>query len=158
MFKKIKMLLYDKGYVKPKTIFDKLDYLKWKGIEPYDTYISAVNIQSVASDITKYNIELAELLEQNYLEDYVVVKSITRDSYYDINIIGWFSDNGRYISNVNYEYNLWLDQCRNILKYYYAIKDNHSDYIAHGNSIKIQPYIINIERIVNILLETTLKR
>ena len=154
MFKKIKYILYRKGYLSLNSISDKIDYLKTININPYNSKYMRVNMISIERDIVTYTHVFDMLLREDFVHSRVNVKKITENVLHNTTLIHWFSNNGHYVDNINELFSIWLTYAQELVNMYDASRYNSTNAVMVGNSIKIQPYIINIENIVDTILET----
>jgi len=156
MLKKIKMLLFGKKLAKPKNYIEKIDYLLLNKLDYFTEDTMRLTLSTLEDDIYKYVRYLSLLVKSDFINSYVNVKNVNNNTLKEISVARWFSNNGT-IENTDEVYQEWLRHSKELLKIYYVISKDMSNHTTYGNAIKIQPYIINIERIVDILLSLEIK-
>jgi hypothetical protein len=152
MFRLFKIYLHKYGIKELTDILDILEYIKKYKIDPYRAH-NQVYIETVTGNIISYTKELKNINNTNLIENYVTVKPITMDSLVYISLDQWFTDGVHMVDDAQDAYLKWIDEVIIILtEYQLLLKNPHTGKIS-GNSIKIRPYIINIEKIVGIIFK-----
>jgi len=149
---KIKLLLYQSGIYKPKTVEDKLSIIL--NLELDINKIKNLNISVVTDSIIKYTEELNEIIEHDNINIFNRnVKIISPSIITNVTISEWFSLDNRIIDLDNKFLTDWLLSSIKIIKLYKLLSHDMKENTMYNNSMKIKPYIINIENIVdNIIL------
>lgn len=150
MIKRLKCVLYEKGYMKPNEFIDKIVYLKYTKLNPYK--LPAYRIKSIESDIIDYVNTLATFLEINTYTELLPVKVVTEDTVQNMNIHSWFTNNNHIIDDVDSTLDTWFDLIIEIHAIFIQCTNNVSNTVSQRNSILLRPYIINIESIIDVLL------
>lgn len=151
MWDKIKFTLYELGWLEPITMKNKIHYLIYLGLGKINK--DNIHIHSLEKDIVIYAHTLDKLIQQNFMINRVTVKPITQDSVVDMQMKYWLTNNKHLLDNTEEVYKEWLLLALKIHMVYQLCKPMVSNLTAQGNSRLIQPYIINIESIVKVLLE-----
>lgn len=152
MFRQIRMHLYRFGIIELTDILDILEYIKRYNIDPYELH-KRVSINTVTNNIVDYTNEIRKINKTNLIEEYVIVKPITMNNVIDVTLDKWFSDGTYMVKDTNLAYQEWLDEVTIIITENMLMSKNIHNGKLGGNSIKIRPYIINIEKIVGIIFK-----
>jgi len=146
------MHLYRFGIIKLTDILDILEYIKRYKVDPYKSH-NEVTIETVTNNIVDYTNEIKKINDTDLIEEYVIVKPITMNHLVNITLDQWFSDGTYMLNDVNLSYQEWLYEITVIITEDRIAKKNIHNGKLGGNSIKIRPYIINIEKIVGTIFK-----
>lgn len=151
MFKYIKRFLYRRGYLKFKNLKNKIEYLLL--IDNYDFYkMKNINIKSIENNILLYTNILKEYNQNNIREVNLNTKDISIPRLDNIGVHEWFSNNGYFIENQKEYIVDWLENVLILYDNYLLAKKEHDNKYCRHNSFRLQPYIINIELIVDAII------
>jgi len=150
MFTDIIMYLYDKEYLKLKSITDKIDYIKYKNISIYNTDFIHSVFNMPNEDIVKDIEYLDNILACDYFEYQNIMDNYNLKRRYGSS---WLCDNGYMVNNVDELFIEWLDKYKSI----YMLYDNYSNDLtsgkAYSNFIRMKTYIINTEYVIDTILK-----
>jgi len=152
MLRVVRIFLHRCGIKELTNTLDILEYIKRYKLDPYEIHNEVV-IDVVTNNIVDYTKELKDINNINLLEEYAIVKPITMNSVESLALDHWFSDGVYMVSDVNIAYREWLNEVTIIMTEFELMKANINTGKLNGNSIKIRPYIINIEKIVGIIFK-----
>jgi len=150
MINTIKCALYKKGYAKPKELMDKIIYLKYLKIKPYNMRL--VKIRTIELDIIDYINIMNMFIGINIYEKMLDVKPITEDTPITMSIHSWLTNNGHILDDIDRVLDDWLNTSLTLLSLFKQCDDNVGNITLQRNSILLRPYIINIESIVDAIL------
>lgn len=152
ILKYIRFILYELKIIKLYLLTDKIEYLLVKNISIYDNdNISNALGKFISKDIISF---IAELSEHNNFDIYnkrAIVKPISSDRLHIKTYLKWCTENDRLLSNENVIIHTFLKESLVFIIRYNDISKNLENNIGYSNSIKLKPYIINIEMIINTL-------
>jgi len=156
IFKKI---FYYKECYNCKTLIDKLKCIDRNiKIEPYSDNYNSLRIRSLELNVFDY-IDVMNDIIKGLDNDSVNIKRVTENSIKDLRFNLWFTDSSMKI--ITEPENLWKKYSSTALelakRYEYLTKDM-SRTKEYGISIKLRPYIINIEDIVDVLIENQIEK
>lgn len=149
LLSKVKLLLYKYKLLKTNDLYSKLDYIKLSNFSIYNSDYKGVHLPFISKDIIKYIDELKYINNYNINISYIKVKAINNDTFSDISIMRWMTDDSKILKNDIAILKLWCEESEKIFRRYDIISKDPNNHVAYSNSIKIKPYIINIEYIVD---------
>ena len=152
MLRVVRIFLHRCGIKELTDTLDILEYIKRYNIDPYKTHNEVV-IEVVTDNIVDYTKELNKINNTDLLEEYVAVKRITPNIVKSLTLDHWFSDGVYMVGDTNIAYQEWLNEVTIIMTEFELMQANINTGKLNGNSIKIRPYIINIEKIVGIIFK-----
>lgn len=154
MFKKIKFLLFKKGYLKLDTIEKKIKFII-TNIEKVNLYSSSyrnIYCDFLEKDILDY-IEVLKIIVRSPLDTKIItVKSITESSYISTSFSYWYSNKGDMLDNKEY-INTWLTLSLGFIEWCEEAKKNFNNTNSINNYRKLSPYYNNINNIIENMLE-----
>lgn len=131
-------------------------FFKEKVIYSYDKLIKDfVSVDIVLPDIITYNKNINKILtNNNLLEDteYKFIPKISNETIKNTVIYCWCTDNGKKLEDVNKEIQLFLSLSEELIKQFNTLKRlKQNDNLFKFNIRQLQPYIINLENIREVL-------
>lgn len=158
ILKIIKLLLYKCNIYKLSTIYDKIEYIKLLELRPHAQHNNFITIQSIHSDLYDYIVVLSNILSKDMSKDRLVIKDIVRNDIQHIPLSRWLTKKGTIASDAHDNLIAWLDLAHELnTKYEYNIKNNYN-VVMQNNSKKLQPYIINVETIIQSIVDNYIRR
>jgi len=152
MFKKFISFLYKVGILKLTTIEDKIKYLLIFDIDMYNNKYKSIIGTFIEEDIVRYIEQLNYVNNYDIYGSYIVIKKIDNDSLYRKSYSRWCSNKGNIIYDSEDKVKVVLTSMLTFIKLYNSIKKDMNLNIAYSNHLKIKPYYINIENIINDML------
>ena len=154
----LKRIFYNKECYNCNNTIDKINCIKKKlDVKPYELEYMDLEIKTLEINITDYintiNDTLISIDNRN-----LNIKKITENNVSKITFGKWFTNSRMSIINDTDE--LWFEFLNKILLlnvFYNKYKNSLDKPIEHALSIKIRPYIINLEHIVNTIIENQIK-
>ena len=158
IFKLIKLLLYKYNIYKLNTIYDKIKYIKLLELQPHAQYNNFIIIPSLHNNLYDYVLVLSNILSKDMTKDRLVIKDIVRNDIRNVALSRWFTNKGSITTDSRDKLITWLDLVYDLnYKYDYNIKNNYN-VIMQNNSKKLQPYIINVETIIESIVDNYIRR
>lgn len=154
LLNKIKLLLYDLKIKKIVTILDKIDYLLLCDISLYDEPYRYIILNSLETDIYTYKAELKRINTYNLLSAYFPYTPKSSTEYVRTQAYLWMSSGGKIIDNPNYMLFEFLSEARTFIYNHEMYCKDFSNNYGYSNSIKLKPYIINLDYIINNLVDS----
>ena len=148
------MLNFIKTLFKPKldTLPKKIKFLKSKKFDIYKTGLANREQLFIETAIEEYMDVMSKVIASNIAHERVEVKSISQHKIGRQPYSKWLSPDNYIVYDANERLHKWL----NIAEEFYYVVDiglnDRTSGIHYSNSRKLQPYIINIEGIVDDLL------
>jgi len=135
---------------KKKTLKEKIEYLKTIDIDPYNKvfYITTFN-----NNIIDYIEDLEFILNSDLENTYPRFKKITPINIKQIYIMYFFSNNESFLTEPKLTFNKWLDLILDVIEIYEIAKSSIGKGYLYSNSLKIKPYILDIENIINTIYD-----
>ena len=148
------MFKYLKTLFKPKldTLPKKLKFLKTKKFDIYKTILANREQLFIETTIEDYIYVMNKVITSNIAHERIEVKSISEHKIGRQPYSKWLSPNNYIVYDANERLHKWLNTAE---EFYYIIDiglNDRTSGIHYSNSRKLQPYIINIEGIVDDLL------
>ena len=148
------MFKYLKTLFKPKldTLPKKLKFLKTKKFDIYKTILANREQLFIETTIEDYIYVMNKVITSNIVHERIEVKSISEHKIGRQPYSKWLSPNNYIVYDANERLHKWLNTAE---EFYYIIDiglNDRTSGIHYSNSRKLQPYIINIEGIVDDLL------
>lgn len=153
MFSFFKKFFYKKECYACKTLIEKITCVREHLlIDPYSKEYRSLKLKFIHANIEDTINELKALKNSMEIGSYIIPKiaEINVKEYY---ISKWFTDNEKNIlSNTEVTWKEYLDLYIWLITWY---NENSTDLTksTYGVSLKIKPYIINIDIVVNALIE-----
>lgn len=135
-----------------KTLVEKIDYLLKVKLEPYNMKFITNRNYFLEKNINTYRGVIEHLLTLDYINTKVTIRPIVEGTHPYMTYGLWFSPNNEILDTTPNDIYLWLKTVRKYVILYESIYKDYNNHIAMINSIKIKPYIINIESIVEDML------
>jgi len=150
----IRGLFYYKECENKKDLLAKLNCIKKnKVVKPYDSEFSNIELNVIDETITHYKNYLQYKIDSD-LSVRQQIKPMTESGLHTVNLANWFSDERGYmLDNAPDAWVEFLDTAIDFALWYYLASKNPNDIITYGNSIKLRPYIINLESIADAIIE-----
>lgn len=154
MFKKIKYILYKKGYLKLDTLDKKIDFILMfiNNINMYSIFYRNKHIDFLEKDILEYINKIKYLLMQGLETKILSINNITESSYINTSFSFWYSNN-KSILDTNNELIEWLNLVKDFGNWCSSAKSNFNNTYVSVNYRKLSPYYLNITNIVDSILE-----
>ena len=151
MIQYIKYKLYRLKLYKPIALLDKIHIAQHMDIFIYNSYLTNMRIDSIENNIVTYIDVIKKYKNYDLVNEYVPIHTTTntRATIYSL----WYtdSDNNLLDSSV---ITTWLKEAEIFCNIYNTCKNAiGADTKQYSNSVKLQPYIINIEAILDGMLE-----
>ena len=148
------MFKYLKTLFKPKldTLPKKIKFLKTKKFDIYKTILANREQLFIETTIEDYIDVMDKVITSNIAHERIEVKSISEHKIGRQPYSKWLSPNNYIVYDANERLHKWLNTAE---EFYYIIDiglNDRTSSIHYSNSRKLQPYIINIESIVDDLL------
>lgn len=148
------MFKYLKTLFKPKldTLPKKIKFLKTKKFDIYKTILANREQLFIETTIEDYIDVMNKVITSNIAHERIEVKSISEHKIGRQPYSKWLSPNNYIVYDANERLHKWLNTAE---EFYYIIDiglNDRTSGIHYSNSRKLQPYIINIESIVDDLL------
>jgi len=155
MFKKIKKILLQIGFLKLDTLEKKIDYLidNLDKIDLYKGTYRSKYCMFIEKDILIYTKSLSEINKFEIDTKYITVKKITENSLSNVTFLKWCSDNNRVIEDRALVIKNFLLECKDFITLFKIASSSINSNILYSNSLKIKPYYYNIEIIIDNILE-----
>jgi hypothetical protein len=144
----IKLKLFRMGFYKINTFEEKIKFLLESKIDLYEAFFRSKYGIFICKDIKEYIIDLDDIDKFELKDTYYPYKNITNDTLFNKTYNKWATDDGRFIDQVE-EFKLWLTLAKSVHNKLTIGAKLPTMNIYYNNSLKLKPYIINIENIVN---------
>lgn len=132
----------------------RIKYLLKKKINIYNNPKGRIPIECIETDIIAFTEALKNINEFPIFENYLEIKRITENSLKHMTLLAWCTINKRLLTDESKYINMMLIEADKLYSLYQYIQNKPTLDTAYSNSIKIKPYIINIIRLVDNLIET----
>jgi len=152
MIRYIKLIFYLLGMYTPTSLIDKIYILRHRSINMYTTTISNKRVTSIEKDIVTYNYILDKYNQEDMVTRYIKIPNMRNNTITTYS--RWYSDSNNNMLT-DYELYNWLTISEIFVLRFMLYNSEVGEGIAYSNSIKLQPYIINIENIVDDILKYT---
>lgn len=144
-----RLLLYNLGIIKLNTLKNKLEYLSYKGFNPYADNLINLQLDLIGNNIIEYCDVLEIILKDNLLE-----KTLDYNFNYttkEVSLGIWCSDNKKYIPDIDIIINRFLELAIKVNNHYVLLTNNKNKFLGKPlyNAKKIHPHIINIEKVIS---------
>ncbi len=132
-------------------------FFKEKKVYSYDVLIRdhKTIIEIVLQDIVTYNKNIEKILNNNNLledTDYKFIPKINAETTRTNMLYSWCTDHGRRLDDVNKEIYKFLNLSDELIKQFNTMKKlKQNDNLFKFNIRQLQPYIINLENIREVL-------
>lgn len=132
-------------------------FFKEKKVYSYDVLIRdhKTIIEIVLQDIVTYNKNIEKILNNNNLledTDYKFIPKINAETTRTNMLYSWCTDHGRRLDDVNKEIYKFLSLSDELIKQFNTMKKlKQNDNLFKFNIRQLQPYIINLENIREVL-------
>lgn len=132
-------------------------FFKEKKVYSYDVLIRdhKAIIEIVLQDIVTYNKNIEKILNNNNLledTDYKFIPKINAETTRTNMLYSWCTDHGRRLDDVNKEIYRFLKLSDELIKQFNTMKKlKQNDNLFKFNIRQLQPYIINLENIREVL-------
>jgi hypothetical protein len=133
----------------------RIKYLLKKKINVYNNPKSRIHIECIETDIIAFTEAIKKINEFPIFDSYLEIKRITENSIKHKTMLEWCTKNRYLLTDESKYINNMLIEAEKLYNLYQYIQNKPTLDIAYSNSIKIKPYIINIIRLVDNLIETT---
>lgn len=146
MFKKIKFILYNLGIIDLNKIDDMVAYLLNNEVNMHNANILELKLVTVRKDIIEYIELIDKLIKQNILDVYLDRRYLTIN-YDRIFYYSWYTDNSTILTG-DTMFKVFLSSYIELKQLHTEAKLKLGEGVGYSNSIKLEPYIINIENII----------
>lgn len=132
-------------------------FFKEKKVYSYDVLIRdhKAIVEIVLEDIVTYNKNIEKILNNNNLledTDYKFIPKINAETTRTNMLYSWCTDHGRRLEDVNKEIYKFLSLSDELIKQFNTMKKlKQNDNLFKFNIRQLQPYIINLENIREVL-------
>ena len=150
-----KFKTYTNRYNNKDPVIVKIENLKlYLDNNEFNPYLSKIKIFTLHKDIVEYNNALNNILIQDISKDYIKILPMDRYSILEVHISTFWTDKGILLPNTYVMFKEWLEASKELIEVYNINIELIGSGIPYSNAVKLQPYITNIKKILEILNET----
>lgn len=131
----------------------KKDYLLVKIKNVYIGKFYTTHFDFAYEDIYQHILLLRKLNSYDIEHDYMLLHEKPPTVFVDITISDWFTIDGCILNNSLALFKEWIELSEQLVVKYNNGINNISNSIHNGNAVRLQPYIIHIEHILEVLLK-----
>lgn len=152
MFEFIKKIFMVTGVMEPVTKRDKFTRLRNARIKFYSGSLLTDECVMLHHNILEYIERLKQFNSTDMKTSYVEIMNINTGSYISVTIGNWCACNNKYIINIDAVFKEWLRLAENTVNHYEAGKVDYKNAVYNGNSVRVRPYVNDINNILDHIL------